>query len=40
MLDCHSRMLFARAYMRETSVDAHDRARLLKGTCTRGIYDT
>src|ERR1700752_4775223 len=41
---CHSRMLFARAYPRETQemvFDAHDRAfALFKGTCSRGIYDT
>ena len=40
---CHSRMLFARAYPRETQemvFDAHDRAfALFKGTCGRGIYD-
>jgi transposase len=40
---CHSRMLFARAYPRETQemvFDAHDRAfALFKGTCVRGIYD-
>ena len=40
---CHSRMLFLRAYPRETQemvFDAHDRAfTLFKGTCTRGIYD-
>ena len=40
---CHSRMLFVRAYPRETQVmvfDAHDRAfALFKGTCSRGIYD-
>src|SRR5215510_9533219 len=40
---CHSRMLFARAYPRETQemvFDAHDRAfALFKGTCSRGIYD-
>src|ERR1700681_4291087 len=40
---CHSRMLFARAYPRETQemvFDAHDRAfALFKGACTRGIYD-
>src|SRR6266403_1014549 len=40
---CHSRMLFARAYPRETQemvFDAHDRAfALFKGTCQRGIYD-
>jgi transposase len=41
---CHSRMLFVRAYPRETQemvFDAHDRAfTLFKGTCGRGIYDT
>ena len=40
---CHSRMLFVRAYPRETQemvFDAHDRAfALFKGTCARGIYD-
>jgi transposase len=40
---CHSRMLFARAYPRESQemvFDAHDRAfAFFKGTCTRGIYD-
>ncbi len=40
---CHSRMLFARAYPRETQemvFEAHDRAfALFKGTCSRGIYD-
>jgi transposase len=40
---CHSRMLFVRAYPRETQemvFDAHDRAFVFfKGTCTRGIYD-
>ena len=40
----HSRMLFVRAYPRETQeivFDAHNRAfALFKGTCTRGIYDT
>jgi transposase len=40
---CHSRMLFVRAYPRETQemvFDAHDRAfALFKGTCVRGIYD-
>src|SRR3954468_19187718 len=40
---CHSRMLFARAYPRESQemvFDAHDRAfALFKGTCTRAIYD-
>jgi len=41
---CHSRMLFVRAYPRETQemvFDAHDRAvAFFKGTCTRGIYDS
>ena len=40
---CHSRMLFVRAYPRETQemvFDAHDRAfAMFKGTCRRGIYD-
>ena len=40
---CHSRMLFVRAYPRETQemvFDAHDRAfALFKGGCRRGIYD-
>ena len=40
---CHSRMMFVRAYMRESQemvFDAHDRAfSFFKGTCTRGIYD-
>jgi transposase len=40
---CHSRMLFVRAYPRETQemvFDAHDRAfAFIKGTCRRGIYD-
>src|SRR5207344_2179500 len=40
---CYSRMLFVRAYPRETQemvFDAHDRAfALFKGTCRRGIYD-
>ena len=40
---CHSRMMFFRAYPRETQemvFDAHDRAfAFFKGTCTRGIYD-
>jgi transposase len=40
---CHSRMLFVRAYPRETPemvFDAHDRAfAFFKGACTRGIYD-
>jgi transposase len=40
---CHSRMMFARAYPRETQemvFDAHDRAfAFFKGSCARGIYD-
>jgi len=40
---CHSRMLFVRAYPRETQemvFDAHARAfSFFKGACTRGIYD-
>ena len=40
---CHSRMMFVRAYPRETQemvFDAHDRAfAFLKGACRRGIYD-
>jgi transposase len=40
---CDSRMLFVRAYPRETQemvFDAHIRAfAFFKGTCTRGIYD-
>src|SRR5215208_3070354 len=40
---CHSRMLFVRAYPRETQemvFDAHDRAfAFFKGTCRRGLYD-
>ena len=40
---CHSRMMFVRAYPRETQemvFDAHDRAfAMFKGTCGRGIYD-
>lgn len=40
---CHSRMLFVRAYPRESQemlFDAHDRAfAFLRGACTRGIYD-
>src|ERR1700723_1921944 len=40
---CHSRMMFVRAYPRETQemvFDAHERAfAFLKGACTRGIYD-
>src|SRR5712672_2657713 len=40
---CHSRMLYVRAYPRETQemmFDAHNRAfAFFKGTCTRGIYD-
>jgi transposase len=40
---CHSRMLFVRAYPRETQemvFDAHDRAfAFLRGACRRGLYD-
>jgi len=40
---CHSRMLFVRAYPRETQemvFDAHDRAfAFFRGACTGGIYD-
>jgi transposase len=40
---CHSRMLFVRAYPRETQemvFDAHDCAfAFFKGACARGIYD-
>jgi transposase len=40
---CHSRMLFVRAYPRETQemvFDAPNRAfAFFRGTCTRGIYD-
>jgi transposase len=40
---CHSRMLFARAYPRETQemvFDAHDRGfAFFRGACQRGIYD-
>lgn len=40
---CHSRMLFVRAYPRETQemvFDAHDRAfAFFRGACERGIYD-
>ncbi len=40
---CHSRMMFVRAYMRESQemvFDAHDKAfAFFRGTCTRGIYD-
>ena len=40
---CHSRMLFARAYPRESQemvFDAHDRAfAFFKGACRRGVYD-
>jgi transposase len=40
---CHSRMLFVRAYPRETQemvFDAHDRAfAFFKGACRRGIFD-
>jgi transposase len=40
---CHSRMLFVRAYPRESQemvFDAHDRAfAFFRGACRRGIYD-
>ena len=40
---CYSRMLFVRAYPRESQemvFDAHNRAfAFFRGTCTRGIYD-
>jgi transposase len=40
---CHSRMLFVRAYPRETQemvFDAHERAfSFFRGACTRGVYD-
>ncbi|HET9062400.1 MAG TPA: IS21 family transposase [Candidatus Binatia bacterium] len=40
---CHSRMVFARAYPRETQemvFDAHERAfAFFRGACERGIYD-
>ena len=40
---CHSRMLFVRAYPRETQemvFDAHDRAfAFFRGACRRGLYD-
>ena len=37
---CHSRMLFARPYPRETVFEAHSSAfAFFKGACTRGIYD-
>ena len=40
---CHSRMMYVRAYPRETQemvFDAHDRAfAFFGGACTRGIYD-
>ena len=40
---CHSRMMFVRAYPRESQemvFDAHGRAfAFFKGACTRGIYD-
>ncbi len=40
---CHSRMLFARAYPRESQemvFDAHDKAfAFFEGACRRGIYD-
>ena len=41
---CHSRMLFVRAYPRESQemvFDAHDRAfAFFRGACARGIYDS
>ena len=40
---CHSRMMFVRAYPRETQemvFDAHERAfAFFKGACSRGVYD-
>ena len=40
---CHSRMMFVRAYPRESQemvFDAHDRGfAFFRGACTRGIYD-
>jgi transposase len=40
---CHSRMMFVRAYPRETQemvFDAHDRAfAFFRGACGRGVYD-
>ena len=40
---CHSRMMLARAYPRETQemvFDAHERAfAFFRGACTRGVYD-
>jgi transposase len=40
---CHSRMMFVRAYPRETQemvFDAHERAfAFFRGACSRGIYD-
>lgn len=40
---CHSRMMFVRAYPRETQemvFDAHERAfAFFKGACVRGVYD-
>src|SRR4051812_12377101 len=40
---CHSRIMFVRAYPRETQemvFDAHERAfAFFRGACTRGIYD-
>ncbi|WP_333824611.1 IS21 family transposase, partial [Pinisolibacter sp.] len=40
---CHSRMMFVRAYPRESQemvFDAHDQAfAFFRGACTRGIYD-
>jgi len=41
---CHSRMMYVRAYPRETQemvFDAHDKAfAFFGGACARGIYDT
>jgi transposase len=41
---CHSRMMFVRAYPRETQemvFDAHGKAfAFFGGACTRGIYDS
>ena len=40
---CHSRMMFVRAYPRESQemvFDAHERAfAFFRGACARGIYD-
>jgi transposase len=41
---CHSRIMFVRAYPRETQemvvFDAHERAfAFFKGACVRGVYD-